>query len=174
MLATSDTPTPIVAPPFPLTRSLAAVMLVLGIGLAGGFAVLFFLGDDVRLRHGPSAVWLGIGCALGSALAFLAVDRAAAAMRRPGALPGAQGLVTASLAGFFIRAVLAGVAALVAVAVFGAERRVAAGWLIGWYVIFLVLDVTILRRFFRLLAPPPAPRRPQPVKRSENSEETPL
>lgn len=152
--------TTIVAPPFPLMKSLGIVLAVWLIGEALVFAVLLAMGDDALTRHGWSALWLGWGGAMGSALAFLAIHQAAAAMNKPGALPGGQGLVTASLAGFFIRAVLAGVGALVAIGGFGAERLVAGGWLIGWYTIFLVVDVTILRRFFRLLGPP-TPSRPE-------------
>ncbi len=153
----------IVAPPFPLMRSLGVVVAVLLVGEAVSFAALVAMGDDALARHGWSAVWLGLGGAAGSALAFLAVERAVAGLSRPGAalLPGGggQSLVTASLAGFFLRAVLAGLGALVAIAGFGAERLVAGGWLIGWYLIFLVVDVTILRRFFRLLGPAPASAR---------------
>ncbi|MEM9790991.1 MAG: hypothetical protein AAF842_11380 [Planctomycetota bacterium] len=155
-MAAETSSTTIVAPPFPLVRSIGIVVATLLVGEAIAFAVLLFMGDAALTRHGWSALWLGWGGAMGSALAFLAIAQAVAAMRRPGALSGAQGLVTASLAGFFIRAVVAGIGALVAIAGFGAERAVAGGWLIGWYAIFLGVDVTILRRFFRLLGPAPA------------------
>ncbi|MEM1446845.1 MAG: hypothetical protein AAGF84_12370 [Planctomycetota bacterium] len=175
-MATESSNGMIVAPPFPLGRSLGVVLAVLLVGEAVAFAVLLAMGDDALTRHGWSAVWLGLGGAAGSGLAFVAIERAAAATRRPGALPGGQGLVTASLAGFFIRAVVAGLGALVAIAGFGAERVVAGGWLIGWYAIFLVIDVTILRRFFRLLGPAPGnapgkgPGDPIPPGSSESSD----
>lgn len=162
MAADPSTPT-LVVPPFPLGRSLAIVLGVFVVGEAVAFAVLLGLGDAALTRHGWSAVWLGLGGMVGSGLAFVAIARAAATASQPGALPGGQGLVTASLAGFFIRAVAAGLAALAAIAGFGAERLVAGGWLVGWYAIFLAVDVTILRRFFRLLGPAPGSGSPSPL-----------
>ena len=151
---THQIPTPV--PAFPLVQSTVAVAITLAVGLGLAFGVLWVLGSEALGRHGWSALFLGVGAAVGGWLSLFALARSAADLNRPGPSLGMQGLLTAAMAGFLIRTVAAVAAALAAILLLGAERKVAGAWLLGWYIIFLAVDVTIQRRFFRLLGHAPA------------------
>ncbi len=138
----SLTRSPLPLPPFPAARAFASVLGAGVIGIASSMGLAYAVGQPGWAL--PAAL-TGGGCALGSLSAMEAVRRA---------VPyGHERLVLATLGGFALRLVGAAVGAGVAIGAFEASRLSTGVWLAGWYLIFLLIDVAILRSFYKMLTP---------------------
>jgi len=126
-------------PRFPLRREIGR-MVALSLAIAGAIAALLALGG-FNAQLPPMAAAGGV-CLIGGAVAMLAMAwRAAAA--------GREGLVQGAMIGIMVRLAicLAGAAALVAAT--GWNRRTVAGWVLGWYLLMLLLDAAAMLRYAR-------------------------
>jgi hypothetical protein len=142
MKDTGSKPAPQQMPPFPAGKAFAVVLGVGVVGIGVAMGVVYAMG---RPEQTLPAALTGAGCVLGSLAALEAVRRAAP--------KGAERLVIATLAGFALRLVGAAAGAVAAMGIFQASKLSTGLWLAGWYLIFLLIDVAILRGFYKMLDP---------------------
>lgn len=149
----SDAITQPAAPPFPTLR---AVGVLVGVTLAGGGAAvggLLASGLDMAARH---AGVTGAACGAASLLALIPIHRAS----RGRGGDRVQGVVMAGLAGVVVRLGVSLAVVAAAGFIFSLSSRPAALWALGWYLLLLVIEVTLLVRYFHTLPgyhPPPRP-----------------
>ncbi len=126
---------------FPLAKNLTIIAVVSVSAAAAALGVLFALDHTAQL---PAMLIAAGVCTAGALLALVPLGMASGGQSKP--------LLGAAMIGMALRMIvsLGGAAALGAATGYGAKPVLA--WTIGWYLLLLVLEVTMISRFMSRLA----------------------
>jgi hypothetical protein len=134
-------------PPFPAMRSWLALTGLMAVAVCVSVVMLGGLGPGDWLAPAVSS---GVACWVAAMVALEPIRRASRL--------DAQRVALAALAAMGIRLALSALGVVAVAIPLGLPSRVTALWALGWYLLLLVAEVTILVRYFRTLpGPMPAP-----------------
>ena len=140
----SSPPTP---PPFPLVRSVGWLTAVTGVALLVVSAML--VGLDAGAQWAPAASTAG-GCLVAALAALWPVHRASRV--------SVARVMMAALAAMGVRLALSAGSVALLIGLTPLPQRPTGLWALGWYLLLLVAEVWILRRYFERLPRPAADR----------------